>query len=245
MVANMAKGNKKNRKPDILFIIAILLLLVGVAFLLIDPIKNYKRKKIVESMYNSIESQIVLEDTQITFIVDRDANKVNGEEYELYGNEEEQAQQQQRIDEEMENLPDYVTLYCVGMIDIDTVDIHLPVWDSSSIVALRYGAGHYEDSVMPGEAGNCTILAHHMRSAGSMFNRLDEVEIGDLVKITVQGGHELIYTVDQIKIIEASELLDYVNGDITDTKQLTLITCTYDDTGRKLRLLVIGHIIED
>lgn len=245
MVANMAKGNKKNRKPDILFIIAILLLLVGVAFLLIDPIKNYKRKKIVESMYNSIESQIVLEDTQITFIVDRDANKVNGEEYELYGNEEEQAAQQQRIDEEMENLPDYVTLYCIGMIDIDTVDIHLPVWDSSSIVALRYGAGHYEESAMPGEAGNCTILAHHMRSAGSMFNRLDEVEIGDLVKITVQGGHELIYTVDQIKIIEASELLDYVNGDITDTKQLTLITCTYDDTGRKLRLLVIGHIIED
>ncbi len=245
MVDIMSKDRKKSRRPDILLILAILLLITGVIFLLIDPYKNYKRKKIVESMVDSVESQIYLEDTEITFVVDRDANKVNGEDYDLYGNEEEMAAQQQRIDEEMENLPQYVTLTCIAMIDIDSVNIHLPVWDETSVVALRYGAGHYEDSVMPGETGNCTILAHHMRSDGSMFNDLDEVEIGDLVKITVQGGHQIVYNVDEIKIVEASELLDYAVGGITDTKQITLVTCTYDDSGRKLRLLVIGHIIED
>lgn len=245
MVDIMSKDRKKSRRPDILLILAILLLITGVIFLLIDPYKNYKRKKIVESMVDSVESQIYLEDTEITFVVDRDANKVNGEDYDLYGNEEEMAAQQQRIDEEMENLPQYVTLTCIAMIDIDSVNIHLPVWDETSVVALRYGAGHYEDSVMPGEVGNCTILAHHMRSDGSMFNDLDEVEIGDLVKITVQGGHQIVYNVDEIKIVEASELLDYAVGGITDTKQITLVTCTYDDSGRKLRLLVIGHIIED
>lgn len=245
MIAIMEREKKKSRKPDILLIVAILLLITGVVFLLIDPIKDYKRRKIVESMYDSAESQIMLDDAQITFVVDSDANKVNGEEYELYGNEEEMAAMQSRIDEEMDNLPSYVTLYCIGIIDIDSVDIHLPIWDTSSIVALRYGAGHYEESVLPGEVGNCMILAHHMRRDGSMFNDLDEVEIGDLVRITVQGGHELVYTVDEIKIIPASELMDYAAGDITDTKQVTLVTCTYDGSGTSLRLLVIGHIIED
>lgn len=241
----MAKQKKKHR-IDYLMILAILFFITGIVLLLVEPYRNWKREKKIEEIMEVVESQIMLDDVEVTYVVNVNDYKVNGEDYDYYADDDEQlAEQESKMAEEEANLPDYVTLTCIAMLDIESVDIHLPVWDECSKVSLRYGAGHYEDSVLPGEVGNCTILAHHMRTKGSMFNRLDEVVIGDTIKITTQGGHEFYYDVDEILVIEAKDLINYVNGDVADNKQVTLVTCTYDDTGRKLRLLVIGHIIED
>ena len=80
---------------------------------------------------------------------------------------------------------------------------------------------------MPGEKGNATILGHNYRD-GSMFQRLGQVEIGDEVIFTNLDGEDLYFYVVDSEIISADELIDYVTGDITDEKQLTLVTCTYE-----------------
>lgn len=239
----MKTGSKKF-KSDILLILAILFLIVGVILLLVDPVKNYLRDKKTAEAVEIIQSQIMLEDTQITFVVDANAYEINGEEYDYLGDEEGYDDWVQEMEEAEALVPDYITLTCVGLLDIDSVNIHIPVWDKSDRITLRYGGGHYEDSVLPGEVGNCTILAHYMRHAETNFHNLNQVQLGDTVKITVPGGHEYYYNVDEILLVTAAELPDYIVGDITNSKQLTLVTCAYTDEGKR-RLLVIGHIIED
>ena len=252
---SMSYGYSKKRKSKSLLIIAILLLLGGVALLLVDPIKNHLRNQKVEEAIDIIQSGIPtnvdqnadpeeLEEAVITMQVPKDAYEVDGEEYDYFGaNEIENSAIGSELDQAYEDLPNYVTLVALGILDIDSVDIHIPIWSEASVVSLRYGGGHFINSAMPGDRGNCSILAHHMRHADTMFHNLDKVQIGDTIRVTSISGRVYNYIADEILIVSARELPNYLEGDITDTKQITLVTCTYTSTG-KMRLLVIGHIDE-
>lgn len=249
-----SESGKKNKKTDVLLILAILLFVIGLILLLIDPIRRHMREKKTEEGLNVIEAQISEnivagvnteegEIPEVTFIVPRDDNAVNGEEYDIFADTEEERESiSRRLDEEYANMPEYVTLRAIGLLNIESVDIHISIWDEASTVSLRYGGGHFETSVMPGEVGNCSILAHHMRD-DTMFHNLDQVQIGDEIEVIVLDGTRYIYVVDEIKIVHAWELDENLIGDITDTRQITLVTCSYTAT-EKMRLLVIGHIAE-
>lgn len=242
---------RKKKKFDGLLVLAILLFVAGVALLLVDPIRAYKRAKKAEEGLGVVEAQIAQiqeagsdseEEPVVTFVVPKDANAIDGEEYDYFtDNEEDQAAMSSMLEEEMNNMPDYVTLTAIGVLNIDSVGINIAVWDEATVVSLRYGGGHYVDSVLPGEKGNCTILAHHMRRSDTMFHKLDQVQLDDEIKFTDVKGHTYTYVVDEIKIIHGYELEDNIIGDITDTRQITLVTCSYTST-EKMRLLVIGHI---
>mgnify|MGYP003295519976 CR=1 FL=1 len=110
-------------------------------------------------------------------------------------------------------------------------------------MSLRYGAGHYADSVMPGEEGNCSILGHHLRAYGSMFNRLGEVEVGDSIVVQMLNGDEFTYIVDRTFVVDPMYLVDYIQGSSQEGTAITLVTCTYSGE-EKLRLLVVGHLEE-
>ena len=80
---------------------------------------------------------------------------------------------------------------------------------------------------MPGQDGNATILGHNYRD-GSMFHRLGDISIGDEVIFIDLNGNEYYYYVVSSDIVSADDILDYALGDVTDSKRLTLITCTYE-----------------
>ena len=42
-------------------------------------------------------------------------------------------------------------------------------------------------------------------------------------------------------IVTPQEMFELIGGGITDTRQLTLVTCAYTSEG-KMRYIVIGHI---
>jgi sortase A len=64
------------------------------------------------------------------------------------------------------------------------------VVEGTSPSALRAGAGHYEETPLPGEAGNVAI-AGHRTTYGRPFNRLDELQVGDTIWLaTPVGDHE-------------------------------------------------------
>ena len=81
-----------------------------------------------------------------------------------------------QVEQEEKNLPENVTLTCVGILKIDDIDLELPVWNESSRIALRYGLGLYEQSVLPGEVGNSTILGHRNQHTSTMFYRLRKLK---------------------------------------------------------------------
>ncbi|MBO4651600.1 MAG: class D sortase [Clostridiales bacterium] len=133
------------------------------------------------------------------------------------------------------------TLTSYGTISIPSIDLELPVWDGAGIVELRYGAGRMPLSCDAGCTGNLVIFGHRMRRYGSIFNRLDEVTMGDSVTIS-RSGSSHTYIVDQVVTIDPSEISRYIRMEEEgDACRITLITCTPVGVGTQ-RLLVIGHL---
>ena len=65
---------------------------------------------------------------------------------------------------------------------IPKLDVEILVVEGTTPAALRAGAGHYETSPLPGEAGNVAI-AGHRTTYGRPFNRIDELAEGDVVEL--------------------------------------------------------------
>lgn len=241
------KHNKGKRISTILTILSVIFLVTGIVFLLIDPIKSFFRGQIRDGAMDVIESQISLQEsdvTAITYIVPRDGNEVTGEEYDYYGDEEDIIELESIVEEEEQNLPKNVTLTCIGKLTIDCIDFEEPIWDSSARVALRYGVGKYEDSVMPGEVGNCSILGHRNRHTSTMFYQLYKVKKGDVVTITTISGEVYTYIVKDVKIVSPDKLIKNIVGTSSKDKQLTLITCATEH-GKGYRRLVVCKMQEN
>jgi len=56
------------------------------------------------------------------------------------------------------------------------------VVQGTSMSALRAGAGHHPTTPLPGEPGNVAI-AGHRTTFGQPFNRLDELQVGDEIRL--------------------------------------------------------------
>jgi sortase A len=139
-------------------------------------------------------------------------------------------------------LPDDVVLTALGRISIEKIDLNIPLLDDAGVVPLRYGAGMLEKTALPGEEGNFVVLRHRMKAYGSLFNRLDEVAVGDSVVITTLDNEEFTYIVDNvIPKLDPEELIDYIKIDSGSGKQLTLVTCTPTGVGSH-RIIVIAHM---
>ena len=217
---------KKTAVSTTLIIVSVVLLLVGIVLLLIDPIKRANRRRISSDALNEIEKKIVSTDPSeepvATYVVPRRGNEVEGEGYDFIAETEETEEEEEEYYEE-----DYVVLNSIGILYIDSINLRYSVWDEASQVSLRYGLGHYEDSVMPGQDGNATILGHNYRD-GSMFHKLGNLSIGDEVIFIDLNGNDYYYYVVSSDIVSADDILDYALGNVTDSKRLTLITCTYE-----------------
>lgn len=222
---NKAK-TKKTAVSTTLIIVSVVLLLVGIVLLLIDPIKRANRRRISSDALNEVENKIISTDSSVepvaTYVVPRRGNEVEGEGYDFIAETEETEEE-----EGGDYYEEYVTLNSIGILYIDSINLRYSVWDEATQVSLRYGLGHYEDSVMPGQAGNATILGHNYRD-GSMFHKLGNLGIGDEVIFIDLNGNEYYYYVVSSDIVSADDILNYALGDVTDSQRLTLITCTYE-----------------
>lgn len=201
---------------------AILLMIAGIILLLIEPIKRLNRRRISNEALNAIEKKIesTSDEAEMTFVVPKNGNEVEGEGYDFIDETEE-------IPEEEEDSSGNVVLNSIGILSISRINCRYSVWDEATQVSLRYGLAHYPDSVMPGEKGNSTILGHNYKD-GSMFHKLGELKTGDKVVFTGKDGRDRTFYVEESKIVSADDILDYALGDITDERQLTLVTCTYE-----------------
>ena len=239
---------RKRRKPlfDKLLIVAIVLLLAAAAVLFAwEPVQTYFRDKKTAEIVEGIKAG------EATIIVNRNELAVNGEEEEIF-DEYESFPTEPTVSGMVMTAPtltptevpedENVVLTSLGAITIEKIDLLLPLLDSAEKVPLRYGAGMLEDTAMPGTEGNCVVLGHRMKTHGKLFNRLDEVAVGDNIVITMLDGTEFTYTVDNvIPKLDPAELPNYIGIHSGTGKQLTLVTCTPVGVGSH-RIIIIAHM---
>ena len=237
-----------------LIIITAVLLLTGVCFLAVEPIKSMRRQNIMDDAMEVMVSKMSEAaatttsgedeiDLEVTYVVPRDGNEAAGEEYDYFGeNEADNESLKAFIASRQAKLPKNVTLNCIGVLEIKKINKRLPVWNSTSSVALRYGVGLYEGSVRPGKNGNAAILGHNMKNT-TLFSKLYKLENGDNVRFIKLNGQYQDYKIDKIEIVYKTKLGKYVDGDASDTPQLTLITCA-NDTGYGNRRVIICHPVQ-
>jgi sortase A len=110
----------------------------------------------------------------------------------------------------------------LAILEIDTIDLKLPVLEGANKANMKHAAAHMKETTPIGEIGNAAIAAHRARTAGRLFNRLNEVAIGDIITVTTKN-QVYKYEVYDTSIVKPTDVSVLSSND-TD-KILTLITC--------------------
>lgn len=113
----------------------------------------------------------------------------------------------------------------IGVVNIPTIDVSLPVYAGTSERVLQEGVGHLEGTSLPvgGENTHSVLTAHRGLPEARLFTDLDKMEVGDLFFVETMAG-ELYYEVDQIIVVEPTEVDSVMIVEGED--HLTLLTCT-------------------
>lgn len=111
----------------------------------------------------------------------------------------------------------------IAILRIPSIDSENPVREGVSKSVLSDSLGHDMSTALPGTEGNSVIAGHRNYTFGKFFNRLDEVEVDDLIYVDT-ATQTYTYAVTEIKTVEPDDLsvLEPVEG----KEQLTLYTCT-------------------
>jgi len=110
----------------------------------------------------------------------------------------------------------------IATLEIAKINLKLPVLEGATKENMRHATAHMSETSAFGEIGNAAIAGHRMRKKGRIFNRLNEVTVGDEIVIK-QHGEELHYKVFSTKRV-TPENVSVLNRNDKD-KLLTLITC--------------------
>lgn len=128
--------------------------------------------------------------------------------------------------EEQKKIPQYEA---IGRIKIEKINIDYPILATTTKETLEVSI-----TLLYGKAlnipGNTILAGHNMRN-GSLFGRLKELCIGDLISLQDDSGCIEQYEVFDIYIVDPSNL-DPLDQDTNGKKVLTLITCTNRGTQR-------------
>ncbi len=131
----------------------------------------------------------------------------------------------------------------MGYIDIPKINVSLPIYHGTEEAVLQTSIGHLVGTSLPsgGESSHCALSGHRGLPSAKLFSDLDKLIEGDRFILTVLD-QTLTYEVDQIRIVEPTDVSDLVIEEGQD--YCTLITCTPYSINSH-RMLVRGHRVEN
>lgn len=130
----------------------------------------------------------------------------------------------------------------MGYVNIEKLNIHLPIYHTADAKVLESGVGHLEFSSLPvgGESTHSVLTAHSGMASQRLFSDLDILEKGDTFYLEVLG-EKLYYKVQKISTVLPYEI---DNLKIETGKDLvSLVTCTPFGVNTH-RLIVTAERIE-
>lgn len=113
----------------------------------------------------------------------------------------------------------------VGVLEIPSIDVRLPIYPDVKEEMLQYGVGHIKSSHLPGGGKNThsLIAGHRGLPRASLLVRLGEVKVGEHFFITM-GEEVYQYCVTEICVIRPE---DTACLKVQDGRELvSIITCT-------------------
>lgn len=127
----------------------------------------------------------------------------------------------------------------IGVINIPSIDVELPIYAGTNEEILQKGAGHLEGTSLPigGESTHTVITAHSGLPTARLFTDLEKVKMGEKFYIDNIGG-TLAYQVDHIDVIDPSDFSQLLV--VPEKDYATLLTCTPIMINTH-RLIVRGH----
>ncbi len=124
----------------------------------------------------------------------------------------------------------------LGILTIDKIDLNATVKEGTTSNILLNYIGHIEETSI--YDGNVGLASHNRGCDNSYFARLNELEIGDIIKYKTKF-YDRTYVVDSIKVIYET---DWSMLQSTEENKLTMITCI---TGKKQQRLCVQATEKD
>ena len=146
------------------------------------------------------------------------------------------------VSKEYENILNITDEGQMGTVEIPKISCHLPIYHGSDEKMLTKGAVHLAATSVPigGTSTHAVLSAHTAYPGKELFNRLTELQVGDMFYVTVLGD-KMAYKVTEINTVlpTETEKLQVVPG----KDLVTLTTCTPYSVNTH-RLLVTGERTE-
>lgn len=117
----------------------------------------------------------------------------------------------------------------IGIIEIETLDLKYPIVEGADSKSIAYAIGHMSETAGIGEKGNCVLCGHNGSRNGTFFTNLNQISIGDEVKIFDKKGDWHRYEVKETFIIGPR---DNSVKNQSGEEILTLLTCANSGTQR-------------
>jgi len=130
----------------------------------------------------------------------------------------------------------------MGALEIETINISLPIYHGTNESVLQVGLGHLEGSSLPvgGPGTHAVITGHRGLPSSTLLTNLDRLIVGDIFVLNVLR-EKLIYRVEQITIVLPDDTTALAI--VPDEDYCTLVTCTPYGINTH-RLLIRGYRIE-
>ncbi|WDN58175.1 class C sortase [Streptococcus parasuis] len=231
---------RKNIKRKLIDTIMVLILVSGIGVLSYPFIRN--------SLNDLINQQLIRH-------YQEEANQKSKEEYQQQLSKMEEMNKQfayQNISpgfdpfsDEAKEIEETKVIYedhIIGVISIPKISVRLPIFDQTTEAFLSKGATYLEGTSYPigGESTHSVISGHRGLTEAKLFTDLPDLVKGDRFYIELGEGEIHAYQVDDIKVVEPTDVssLQIVKGQ----DYITLVTCTPYMVNSH-RLLVRGYRI--
>lgn len=218
---------KKVKKSKIPTIIAVILIITGLAVLSYPAIGNY--------ISYSRQGEVVSEyEQELAELSSREIEK----EKELAEKYNETLRTGKIKDPFKETTPesqddtedDYYSILStrngvMGYIDIPEIKVTCPIYKTTAGAVLQKGIGHLKGTSLPvgGNGTHCVLTGHTGIPGNMLFTDLDKLKKGDEFYLHVFND-VLAYKVDQIKVVEPDDTKDLKI--VKNKDYCTLLTCT-------------------
>lgn len=229
---------EKNKLSVFLYTLSALCFIITILFLLYPTVSNWWNEKHSSKAVASYEDNVNNLNQQEIDRMFEVARKYNQK---LMFN----ANRFMPTDEEhqfYESILDVSGTGIIGYVEIEKINVKIPIYHGTSDVVLQIAVGHFEGSSFPiGENGTHSVISGHSGlSSAKIFTDLPKLQIGDKFKVTVLGK-VMNYEVDRIETVLPNNVNFFELE--SDNDYVTLVTCTPYGVNSH-RLLVRGSRIE-
>ena len=231
------------RKP--VFILALVLLIGGLAVLLYPHIQQFLYARHAANMIADFEARLE------TYRAESDDGTLSAlhEKIVAYNRNLYLTGQDRFVDPFSYEQVDFSLRYfgfeeeMIGAIHIERMNITLPIFLGASQYNLSRGAAHLTQTSLPigGENTNAVIAAHRGMGTAAMFRDIERLETGDRIRIT-NFYQSIDYVVTETRVILPTQVYNVLIQSGRDL--LTLITC-HPYRSNHQRYLVFAERVRD